>query len=355
MNSALVHERRPLRAIVWLAAAMACLPGPAQSPAQESPGAARSRSAPQGRWAATAPGRVESRSQEIRIAAPVPGRIAEVLAKANDDVFAGELLVRLDDQEAIARVAAAEAQVALRKRARDAEKRKGSAARRRAEDNVADAETEVAEARSALDKAAAERRASKTSGAALDAARAALARAQDRLRQPQEALRNVDADAPLPTRVEGELTVARAELAGAQAALEKTRIRAPFAATVLQVRAKVGEVASPSSEQPLLLLGDMSALRVKAELDERDFAKVRTGQRVSIRAHAFPDREFEGRVQSIARYVSPGRAGSAPRSKSTDFDIVEVIVDLTNPGPLLVGMQVDAYFNSETAGQQGAR
>ena len=68
----------------------------------------------QSSWDAVTLGRVEPRSGEIKIAAPLPGgRIAEVLVKANEEVFAGELLVRLDDEEALARVAEADAQVAL--------------------------------------------------------------------------------------------------------------------------------------------------------------------------------------------------------------------------------------------------
>ena len=58
-------------------------------------------------------------SREIKVAAPVMGRIAEVLVKPNDKVAAGELLVRLDDVEAQARLTSADAQVALRKRARN--------------------------------------------------------------------------------------------------------------------------------------------------------------------------------------------------------------------------------------------
>ena len=87
-------------------------------------------------------GRVEPRSGEIKIAAPLPGgRIAEVLVKANEDVFAGELLARLDDEEALARVAEADAQVALHKRARnDQSAPAASADRRKAEDAAADAE-----------------------------------------------------------------------------------------------------------------------------------------------------------------------------------------------------------------------
>ena len=50
-------------------------------------------------WAASAPGRVEPIGGEVRIGAQVPGRIAEVLVPLNDKVAAGDLLVRLDDEE----------------------------------------------------------------------------------------------------------------------------------------------------------------------------------------------------------------------------------------------------------------
>ena len=126
-------------------------------------------------------GRVEPRAGEIKITAPMPGRIADVLVKANENVFAGQLLVRLDDEEARARVAEAEAQVALHKRARnDQSAPAASAERRKAEDAAADAENATSPTReSALDKTTAEWRAGGSPKADLDAARAALSRAQD--------------------------------------------------------------------------------------------------------------------------------------------------------------------------------
>jgi HlyD family secretion protein len=313
------------------------------------------RSTPQKHWDATAPGRVEPSSQTIRVAAPIVGRIAEVVAKVNEKVFAGELLVRLDDDEARARLVGAEAQVALHQRTRNDERRKGSDERRRDEDAVAEAERSVVQAQAALDKTATAKRGA-GSGDELEATRAALSRAQGRLREQRDRLAALNAEgATLPTRAEAELTAARADLAAAVATLENTRIRAPLAATVLQVQAKVGEMAVPSSEHPLILLGDVTALQVRAELDERDFVKVRVGQRVLVRAHAFRDREFQGRVASVAQYVEAARMTSAEQRKLSDIDVAEVIVALTDPGPLVVGMQVDAYFSSEPPEEQGTR
>jgi len=104
-------------------------------------------------WAAVAPGVVEPRSGQIKIAAPVIGRVSEVMVKINDKVAADELLLRLDDEDAQARVASAQAQVAMREKARN-EKSAGKAANRRdAEDAVADAEAALVDARSTFDKA----------------------------------------------------------------------------------------------------------------------------------------------------------------------------------------------------------
>ena len=329
------------------AAALAQLAPPLR--AQER---ARPDAAGQKQWAAVAPGRVEAASREIKIGAPVVGRIAQVLVKPNDNVFAGEVLIRLDDEEALARLAVAEAAVAARKRARnDQSAPRGSGERRRAEDQLADAERAFADARTAFDKAAADRRSGGGSEQNFNAARAAFESAQERLNQQNAELRRIkaDPDTPLPNRTEGELIAARAELTLAEVMLEKTRIRAPIAGTVLQVNAKVGEVATPSPDQPLVLMANVSSLRVRAELDERDISLVRVGQPVVVRANAFRGREFEGKVASIAQIVGPGGNTARGPRKLTDVDVVETIVDLPDPGPLKIGMQVDVYFRNDGA------
>jgi HlyD family secretion protein len=312
----------------------------------------RAQDAPRGTenaegWQAVAPGRVEPRSGEIRIAAEMVGRIAEVLVSVNDKVFAGEPLIRLDDGEARARVATADAQIALRKRARNDQSTSSRAGdRRRAEDWVADAEGGAFEAQAKLDQVAISKRAGRASDADLNAARAALVREQDRVKQRKSELRTLEDDrnTPLPTQNEGALNVARAELLLAQAGLEKLTIRSPTAGTVLQVNAKPGELASPASTQPLLLIGDMSALRVRAELDERDFGEIKVGQPAMVRAPAFRGREFAGKVSSIAPLVDSGRINARDQRGLTDVRVVEVVVDLAEASPLAVGMKVDVYF-----------
>jgi HlyD family secretion protein len=354
-----------------VAAALALAVLAARTGEQESTRATRSEAPDAKRWQTVAPGRVEPVSGSIKIAAPAMGVIAQVLVKVNDKVSAGEPLIRLVDTEARARLAAAEAQVAFRLRARNDEskppapirpapaappRRRGepvasdsdkAAARRRAEDAVAD--KAVVEAQAAFDKAAVDRHAGTASDAALEAARAALARAQNRQQQQKAELRRIEADpnTPLPTFADGQVNVARAEAAAAAAAIAQLTIRAPISGTVLQINAKPGELASPSSAQPLLIIGDISALRVRAELDERDLGEIKIGQPAVIRTDAFRGRDFAGKVSFIAPIVEQGRISGRGQRNVTDVDVVEVVVDLAQPDPLAVGMKVDVYFKAE--------
>jgi HlyD family secretion protein len=121
-------------------------------------------------------------------------------------------------------------------------------------------------------------------------------------------------------------------------------IRAPIAGTVLQLGVRVGELASPSAPQPLVVLGDLSKLRVRVELDQRDYGATKTGQPVVVHSAAFPGREFAGKVSPIAPIIGPGSFGARGQGNSTDIDVAEVVVELAEAGPLIVGMKVDVYF-----------
>ena len=304
-------------------------------------------------WEAVAPGLVEPWSGEIKMLAPVVGRISEVLVSGGDKVSVGEPLVRLDDEEPRVRAATAQAQFAMRKRARNDQSAGKAAERRKAEDAVADAEAALVEARDTFDRAATAKRSGGGADTDLAAARTAWTNAQEGVAQKQTQLRRIETESgtPLPTQSEGALNVARTELRLALAQLDTLTIRAPIASTVLQVNARIGELAAPSSPRPLISLGDLSTLRVRAELDERDIGKIKLGDKVVVRADAFHDREFVGKVAAIAPMVQAGRINASGVRNLTDYSVMEVLVDLTDPGPLLVGMKVDVYFQPVKAPQ----
>jgi HlyD family secretion protein len=315
--------------------------------------AAAPKTATKSGWAASAPGRVEPSGGEVRIGSQAAGRISEVLVALNDKVGAGEILVRLDDGELIARVHAATAELAIRRRDRDGNESTGRLAqdRRAAEDNVASAERQLVISREEYDRLAKARRTNGATQADVDKAHDAVAKAQERLDTSRVALRkalSVD-NLPAPTRQEAAVTAGRAELSLAEAGLERTRIRAPAAGTALQINAKVGEMATPSPENVLVTVGNLASLQVKAELEERDVGKVRVGQMAVVRSDAFPGTDFEGKVSSMAQALGPSRIGQRGPRKPTDVDVLEIVIDLAGQTPLLPGMRVDVFVKPESA------
>jgi HlyD family secretion protein len=337
-------------AIAWTVTQINSVPAPA--PVTTVAGAA-----PKPTWAASAAGRVEPRGGEIKIGAQMPGRISDVAVKINDTVKAGDLLIRLDDEEATARIAAAEAEAAVRKRERDAETVGRQAQdRRNAEDAVAAAERALTQARADLDAAARGRASSNGTTPDLTAPRAAVKAAQDKLAQDRDGLRRAQtlAGIPLPTRLEAALTAARSDLSLAETALERARVRAPSDGTVLQINARAGETATPSAEQTLVVLGDMTALRVRAELEERDSSKVRVGQAAVIQSDAHPGRKFEGKVVTMAQAMGPGKLAQRGPRRPNDVEVLEVVIDLEAGSGLLPGMRVDVFFKPDATVQNQA-
>ena len=59
------------------------------------------------------------------------------------------------------------------------------------------------------------------------------------------------------------------------------------------------------------------------------------------------DREFAGKVLSIAPIVQSSRISSREQRNLTDVSVAEVVVELDEPGPLTAGMKVDVYFGRD--------
>ncbi len=304
-----------------------------------------------GAWAASAPGRVEPRGGEIRIGTQAPGRISEVAVTINDIIEPGDMLLRIDDDDARARLVAADAEAAVRRRERDAEATPGRLAldRRQAEDLQQTSERAVLIARTELDRTLRSKRAGTATVDDVARERATLKTAIEKMDVDRASLRRAQtaAGVPLPTRLEAGLTAARADVTLAEQALERTRIRAPSSGSVLQINSRVGETVAPSPEQVLVVVGDVSGLRVRAEVEERDIAKIRVGQSVVLRTDAFPGREFTGTVTTRAQALGPAKLAQRGPRRPSDVDTLEVMVDVDAGSPLLPGLRVDVFFRAD--------
>lgn len=90
---------------------------------------------------------------------------------------------------------------------------------------------------------------------------------------------------------------AEAAAASARARLGDYRIKAPFAGRVLRRDAEPGDLAAAA--QPMFVVADPRALRITADIDERDVGRLAVGQTAMVRADGFPGRTFEARVSEI--------------------------------------------------------
>jgi HlyD family secretion protein len=141
-----------------------------------------------------------------------------------------------------------------------------------------------------------------------------------------------------------ELSIARADLAAAQARLELSVVRAPLRAQVLEVHSYPGESVGPNG---ILELAQTDRMYAVAEVYETDINRVRVGQAATIKGPALGP-GVTGKVERIALKV--GRMdvlGTDPIAK-TDARVVEVFILLDSSDSVagLTNMQVEVEIES---------
>lgn len=120
---------------------------------------------------------------------------------------------------------------------------------------------------------------------------------------------------------------ANASLERAKAELGYLKLFAPEAGTIIRRDGEIGELITAGT--PVFWMTGGNAMRIETEVDEEDIGLVQPGQKVIIRADAFPNQIFEGEVQSITPKGDP-----VARS-------YRVRVSLPENSPLMIGMTAE--------------
>ncbi len=126
----------------------------------------------------------------------------------------------------------------------------------------------------------------------------------------------------------------------AKISLDDTEVKSPIDGTVISRPVEVGQViSSPTSAfgegSILMMMADLSKVRVRALVDEIDVGKVEIGQSVSIKVAAYRDREFIGTVSKI-------EPKAFIQQNVTTFP---VLIDINNEDNLLlIGMNTDVVI-----------
>jgi RND family efflux transporter MFP subunit len=113
---------------------------------------------------------------------------------------------------------------------------------------------------------------------------------------------------------------AAADLAKAEWQLNNCIIRAPTSGTILKKNAEEGSLVNPIAMQgfySLCEMADLSDLEVDLTIQERDISKISQGQSCKVRAEAFPDRVYEGKVSRLMPTADRSKGAIPVRVKVT--------------------------------------
>jgi HlyD family secretion protein len=262
--------------------------------------------------------------QKINLSPKEAGRIAKLYVDEGDLVEQGQLVAHMEDEQFQAQVnqykaalAKAEADLAQKRSgARPEEISQAKAQVTNAEANVAESQAKLERATEVLKRNQFLAKEGAISQNALGdyvsqerSAKANLEATVARLKEQQENLKKLRNGTRKEEIAQAEANVAQAtaQLQYYETQLKNTLIRAPFAGTITRRFAQEGDFVTPTTSASssdgatsASIVELSKGLEVEAKVPESSIAQIKPGQSVEIRADAYTDDIFKGRVRLIA-------------------------------------------------------
>ena len=224
----------------------------------------------------------------VEVKSKASGEVLELMVETGDHVAAGDLLVRIDP--------------------------------RTVRNQLAQAEAELKAARS-------RRSISQTQ----------MKRAEALVKQGTFTEADYEQAALELANAEAQVVSAEVAVENARIAVDDTEIRAPVSGSIIEKPVEKGQVISSPTRDVgggtlLMKMADLSAVRVRALVDETDIGKVKPGMSARITVAAYPNQPFPGEVVKI-------EPQAVVEQNVTMF---AVIISIQNPdGLLLPGMNAE--------------
>lgn len=171
----------------------------------------------------------------------------------------------------------------------------------------------------------------------IDQARAALKQAEERYALVEEGPRAESIE-----QARAKAGTAEEQLKQAKQMLAYTELHAPFDGIVLSKSAEPGEYLNPGT--PVVTVGEMDRVWLRAYINETDLGRVRLGQKVKVTTDSFPGKTYEGTLGFLS-----SEAEFTPKTVQTFEERVKMVyrvkIDLENPNQeLKLGMPADAII-----------
>jgi HlyD family secretion protein len=259
-------------------------------------------------------GLIEASTENIWVGTPLGGVVERVFVTAGQTVRRGEPLFELDTRQLRAELGVRERAVTVTQaRVRVAEARVDDLRRQldfveQVKDKRAISAEESTRRRSAVETATAE----------LDEGRSEIAAAESQVRSVQ-----VD--------------------------LDRSVVRAPLDAEVLQVKVRVGEFApAAATANPLILLGRSKPLHVRVDVDENEAWRVRQGAPAVGHVRGNADLKAPLQFVRFEPFVVPKRSLTGDSTERVDTRVLQVIYRVERDDvPLFVGQQLDVFIDAK--------
>jgi RND family efflux transporter MFP subunit len=254
--------------------------------------------------------------REATVSSKFTGKVIDVLIEEGHPVKAGQILAHLDDTQARAALALAEAQLAAA--------RKG----------VAEDEAKLTQADLDLHRRQALLKDQVVGKAEVDDAQSLVDSTHARIEYAQQ-----------------QITVAERQVEMQKTNLDDTIIRAPFAGMVISKDAQPGEMISPVSagggftRTGIGTIVDMASLEIEVDVSEAYINRVKDGQKVEATLDAYPDWQIPAHVITTIP--------SADRQKAT----VKVRIGFEHLDPRILpdmGVKVSFLADAPAPGQASA-
>jgi HlyD family secretion protein len=310
---------------------------------------------PEARHRIAGSGAVEPAGESVLVGSHRSGVVAKRFVQAGDEVKEGSLLFCLDERAALADVALREAEL------QGAKAQLLRLERMPRKETIAPVAARLAEAEARL--AVTDDQSSRTER--LVTSRSAPEEEGVRAHQQRlAAAREVDAmKAELALLEAGtwepDKAVARAAVAQASAILERARterellcVKAPLAATVLQVQVREGEFIAASTGGTGIVLGRRAPLNVRVDFDEDDIARLSPAKKATAIFRGQPDAPVPLTFVRIEPLVIPKRSLTGASTERIDTRVLQAIYSFepAQAPRVHVGQQADVFVEASDGG-----
>jgi multidrug resistance efflux pump len=291
-------------------------------------------------------GYVEPASEVRQLSPRTGGVIKACYVKVGDVVPKGDPILTLHDEKETAAVSLARKQLEVA-RAEEAQVKSGIHPSR-----ILAAEQTVAGCQAAYNYATREvdrtrnlnRAASQSDMESADARRlqmkASLLQAESELLHLKNYVRDVD-----ESLMKAKVRQAEANLEVAEQQLRDLRVLAPFEGTVLKVLKRPGEGVRMIELEPVVIFGDLSRLRIRAEIDERFVGELGVGQRAEVYGRNLLGNTYPGRVVEVEKIMGDKTVFTRASSERKALNVLQVVIEMDSGFSAPVGLQVDVRIH----------